>query len=137
MIDQPSSTQSPHEYSEAEFEQRMQERRSEQRLLAFCQVLDQEHNFIGVSFDLTTTGICLSLPNTWPVEGLFTVILKRADQPQLPEVEITLDPIWRKPRNTTFDEIGGRIISKANPPAFEQFLSHCQAAGPNGLLEDD
>ncbi|BFM40651.1 hypothetical protein [Synechocystis sp. LKSZ1] len=135
MIDQP--TPAPGEYSEAEFEKRMQERRSEQRLLAFCQVLDPEHNFIGVSFDLTSTGICLSLPNTWPAEVSFSVMLKRADQPQLPEVEITLAPIWRKPRNTTFDEIGGRIIDVANRPAFEQFLAHCQAAGPNGLLEDD
>ena len=39
--------------SEFEFEQRMQERRNAERVLAFCQVLDESGHFFGVSFDPT------------------------------------------------------------------------------------
>jgi hypothetical protein len=123
--------------SEHEFERQMQERRSQARILAFCQVLDLEHNLLGVSFDLTLQGICLSLPNSWPPDSPFAIILKRADQPALPEVQVEVAPVWRKMRNAHFDEIGGKIIGVQSPQDFETFLQYCNSVGPSGLFEED
>ncbi|MFM7439698.1 MAG: hypothetical protein ACKO2V_14030, partial [Snowella sp.] len=97
--------------SNFEFEQRMQERRKAERILAFCQILDESSHFVGVSFDITETSICLSLPNTWPQQDSFSIILKRGDTDSLPEVKVTVHPVWRKARNEQYDEIGARIIA--------------------------
>ncbi|MGL5035755.1 MAG: hypothetical protein ACRC6M_18365, partial [Microcystaceae cyanobacterium] len=106
-MDTEETTPSDLQLSEFALEALMQERRNQDRILAFCQVYDLTHNFVGVSFDLTELGICLSLPNTWPETESFSIILKRADQDSLPEVKVEVKPIWRKKRNDYFDEIGG------------------------------
>ena len=93
-------------FSQFEFEQHIQERRNMERVLAFCQILDESGDFVGVSFDITEIGICLSLPSTWPQEVPFSLILKRGDSESLPEVKITVNPVWRKVRNEKYDEIG-------------------------------
>jgi hypothetical protein len=98
-MSQPLVQDADNPTSEFEFEQRMQERRKAERVLAFCQVLDESGHFFGVSFDITETGICLSLPNTWPQEDSFSIILKRGDTDTLPEVKVTINPVWRKARN--------------------------------------
>ncbi|MFN5514487.1 MAG: hypothetical protein ACK5CA_07015 [Cyanobacteriota bacterium] len=123
--------------SEQEFERQMQERRAQPRILAFCQIMDLDHNLLGVSFDLTRQGICLSLPNTWPKDETFQLILKRADQPALPQVVLTISPVWRKVRNAQFDEIGARITAVDSPENFETFLGYCDSVGPSGLFEED
>ncbi len=136
MTEQPPITPNPFDseyYSEAAFEKRMQDRRSEQRLTVFCQILDTDYNFVGISFDLSHAGICLSLPNTWTHEIPFSIILKRVDNDALPAVTITVDPIWRKPGNEKFDEIGGAITAIESPQDFETFLNYCESAGPSGL----
>jgi hypothetical protein len=120
--------------SEFEFQQRMQERRKAERVLAFCQVQDEYGHFIGVSFDITETGICLSLPNTWPKEDSFSIILKRGDTELLPEVKVTVNPVWRKARNEQYDEIGARIIAINCEKDFLSFLHYCQTMGPSGLF---
>ncbi len=121
-------------YSESEFENKMQERRSEKRVLAFCHVLDLFGDFVGVTFDLTTTGICMSLPNTWSKQESFSIILKRGDLDSLPEIQITVNPLWRRPRNELYDEIGGQIIAIESEVDFQAFLSYCQKMGPSGLF---
>jgi len=123
--------------SEFEFEQRIQERRKAERVLAFCQVLDESGHFVGVSFDLTEMGICLSLPNTWPQEDSFSIILKRGDTDSLPEVKVTINPVWRKARNEVYDEIGARIIAIDCEKDFLAFLHYCQTMGPGGLFTDN
>lgn len=123
--------------SEFEFEQRMQERRNAERVLAFCQVLDESGHFVGVSFDITETGICLSLPNTWPQEDSFSIILKRGDTDSLPEVKVTINPVWRKARNEEYDEIGARITAIDCEKDFLAFLHYCQTMGPGGLFTDN
>jgi len=123
--------------SQFEFEQRMQERRKVERVLAFCQVLDESGHFIGVSFDITETGICLSLPNTWPQEESFSIILKRGDTESLPEVKVTVHPVWRKVRNEQYDEIGARIIAIDCETDFLSFLHYCQTMGSSGLFTDN
>ncbi len=122
--------------SEFDFETLMQERRSSERILAFCQILDLSGEFVGVSFDLTATGICLSLPRTWTYEVPFSIILKRGDSPSLPQVKVTVDPVWRNPRNDHYDEIGGRITSVESEADFKTFLTYCQTSGPSGLFAD-
>ncbi|MEB3312108.1 MAG: hypothetical protein VKJ02_17925 [Snowella sp.] len=122
--------------SEFEFETFMKERRSAERILAFCQILDLSGEFIGVSFDLTATGICLSLPHTWMQEDTFSVILKRGDAPDLPQVQVTVDPVWHNSRNEHYDEIGGKIIAVGSEADFQTFLHYCQTAGPSGLFTD-
>lgn len=62
--------------------QRIKERRTEERVLAFCQVLDLDGNLIGVSFDLTPRGLCVSLPNTWPKAESFSIYAQAYWQPQ-------------------------------------------------------
>ncbi|MEB3228114.1 MAG: hypothetical protein VKJ27_07000 [Synechocystis sp.] len=116
------------------FEQ-IQERRQEERVLAFCQVLDLDHNLVGVSFDLTSKGLCVSLPNSWTDADTFVVILKRLDNPTLPSIRVTVKPMWRHSRNDNFDEIGGQILDVDSQTSFEQFLDYCQQAGPSGLLD--
>lgn len=123
-------------YSESEFENKMQERRSEGRILAFCQVLDLFGDFVGVTFDLTTTGICMSLPNTWSKKESFSIILKRGDLESLPEIKITVNPLWRKSRNELYDEIGGKIVAIESATDFQEFLSYCQKIGPSGLFSE-
>ena len=123
--------------SEFEFEQRMQERRNSERVLAFCQVLDESGHFFGVSFDITETWICLSLPNTWPQEDSFSIILKRGDTDSLPEVKVTINPVWRKARNEEYDEIGARITAIDSEKDFLAFLHYCQTMGPGGLFTDN
>lgn len=115
---------------------RIQERRSETRILAFCQVFDPDGDLIGVSFDLTRRGICLSLPNTWTRDDQFAVTLKRMDNLDLPVITVTVKPMWRSSRNDHFDEIGGTILAVDSQSNFDQFLDYCQEAGPSGLLED-
>jgi len=116
--------------------QRIKERRTEERVLAFCQVLDLDGNLIGVSFDLTPRGLCVSLPNTWPKAESFSIMLKRIDNPNLPTITIKVTPMWRSSRNDNFDEIGGKIVEVNSPSDFDQFLHYCQKAGPNGLVND-
>ncbi|MEB3248334.1 MAG: hypothetical protein ACKN9E_08385 [Microcystaceae cyanobacterium] len=125
--------------SEAAFEDLMKERRAQSRILAFCQVYDCDQQFIGVSFDLTSEGACLSLPNTWTKEPRFTVILKRADshdQSICPDVAVTIETVWRRERNELFDEIGGRIVATESPEKLEAFLRYCQTQGPSGLFDE-
>lgn len=122
--------------SEFELETLMQERRGSERILAFCQILDLSGDFVGVSFDLTATGICLSLPHHWTHEAPFSIILKRGDAPALPQVKVSVDPVWRNPRNEHYDEIGGRIISVESEADFQTFLNYCQTSGPSGLFAD-
>jgi hypothetical protein len=113
--------------------QQVRERRKEQRVMAFCQVFEPQGELLGVSFDLTPSGICLSLPNTWPRDN-FEIQLKRMDNPNLPEVRLMVKPMWRQPRNENFDEIGGQIIDINSAEDFETFLRYCQTAGPSGLV---
>jgi hypothetical protein len=115
--------------------QGVQERRQEERMLAFCQVFDMEGELVGVSFDLTRNGICVSVPNDWPQDTDFTVKLRRMDNEALPTITIKLTPMWRQSRNESFDEIGGKIIEVDCPEAFSTFLQYCQQAGPSGLVE--
>lgn len=137
MTDPTSPSLSAPALSEQEFERQMQERRAQPRILAFCQVMDLDRNLLGVSFDLNQQGICLSLPNTWPQEKSFQIVLKRADQPALPQVTLTVSPVWRKVRNAQFDEIGARITAVDSPKNFETFLGYCDSVGPSGLFEED
>lgn len=137
MTDPTSPALSAPALSEREFERQMQERRSEPRILAFCQVMDLERNLLGVSFDLTQQGICLSLPNTWPKDESFQIVVKRADQPALPPVTLTVSPVWRKVRNAHFDEIGARITAVDSADNFETFLRYCHSVGPSGLFEEE
>ena len=125
--------------SEAAFEELMKERRAQSRILAFCQVYDCDQQFIGVSFDLTSEGVCLSLPNTWTKAPRFTVILKRADSNDsviCPDVMVTIETVWRRQRNDLFDEIGGRIVEAESPEKLQAFLHYCQAQGPSGLFAE-
>lgn len=115
--------------------QEIQERRQAQRILAFCQVFDLEDELVGVSFDLTSQGICVSLPNTWPQKESFQIKLKRMDNPELPIITIKVEPLWRQSRNDNFDEIGGKIVEVDNPDGFDSFLKYCQQAGPSGLVD--
>ncbi|WP_228024021.1 hypothetical protein [Synechocystis salina] len=115
--------------------QGVQDRRREERMLAFCQVFDMEGELVGVSFDLTRSGICVSVPNDWPKDGDFVVKLRRMDNEALPTITVTVTPTWRQCRNESFDEIGGKIIEVDCPEAFSTFLQYCQQAGPSGLLE--
>lgn len=114
----------------------MQERRNQQRILAFCQVLDLERNFIGVSFDLTPSGICLSLPKAFPKNQSFLAILKRGDAAAayVPEVLVTIQPVWRRSLNQYYDELGGKIIQVKPEKAFLEFYRYCQQARANGLF---
>lgn len=123
--------------SELELETLMQERRSSERILAFCQILDLSGEFVGVSFDLTAAGICLSLPSNWTHAAPFLIILKRGDSPALPQVKVTVDPVWRNSRNEQYDEIGGRIIAVESETDFQTFLNYCQNSGPSGLFADN
>jgi hypothetical protein len=137
MTDELTEIQTPAEeaFTVAYF-QRIKERRTEDRVLAFCQVLDLEGNLIGVSFDLTPRGLCVSLPNTWTKTDNFSIVLKRIDNPSLPTITITVTPMWRSSRNDNFDEIGGKIVEVNSPSDFERFLNYCQEAGPSGLVDD-
>jgi hypothetical protein len=137
MTDELTEIQTPTEeaFTIAYF-QSIQERRTENRVLAFCQVLDLDDNLIGVSFDLTPKGLCVSLPNTWTDADRFAIRLKRMDNPQLAAITITVMPMWRQPRNDNFDEIGGKIVEVDSQIYFEQFLEYCQTAGPSGLIDD-
>lgn len=114
-----------------------QEKRLTSRIWAFCQVFDLEKNWFGISFNITEKGISLSLPNTWTKDSPFSVILKRADLPSLPEVTISVEPIWRTPYNQSFDEIAGKIVQVDSSANFEAFLQYCQEAGPSGLFSQD
>lgn len=115
--------------------QEIQERRQQQRVLAFCQVFDLEDELVGVSFDLTLHGICLSLPNTWPQSEPFQIRLKRMDNKELPVITVNVQPMWRKSRNENFDEIGGKIVEVDCPDSFNHFLNYCLQAGPSGLVD--
>jgi hypothetical protein len=90
--------------------QGIQERREEERILAFCQVFDMAGELVGVSFDLTRNGICVSVPNDWPQDRDFSLKLRRMDNEDLPTITIKITPMWRQSRNESFDEIGGKII---------------------------
>jgi len=124
-------------FSKFELEQRIQERRKVERVLAFCQVLDEYGHFVGVSFDITEMGICLSLLNTCPQKDSFSIILKRGDTESLPEVKVMVSPVWRKARNEKYDEIGARIIAIDCEKDFLSFLHYCQTMGPSGLFMED
>ncbi|AIE73169.1 MULTISPECIES: PilZ domain-containing protein [unclassified Synechocystis] len=115
--------------------QGIQERRQEQRMLAFCQVFNMAGELVGVSFDLTRQGICVSVPNDWPQGSDFEVKLRRMDNEALPTITVKVNPMWRQSRNESFDEIGGKIIAVDSPEAFATFLQYCQQAGPSGLVE--
>jgi len=137
MMNEQLVQQADNPFSKFELEQRMQERRKVERVLAFCQVLDESGHFVGVSFDITETGICLSLPNTWLQEDSFSIILKRGDTDSLSEVKVTVHPVWRKARNEKYDEIGARIIAIDCEKDFLSFLHYCQTMGPSGLFTND
>ena len=115
--------------------QGIQERREQERMLAFCQVFNMAGELMGVSFDLTRNGICVSVPNDWPQDRDFSVKLRRMDNEDLPTITIKITPMWRQSRNESFDEIGGKIIEVDSPEAFSTFLQYCQQAGPSGLVE--
>jgi len=136
MTDELTEMQTPPEeaFTVAYFE-RVKERRTENRVLAFCQAWDLEGNLIGVSFDLTPKGLCVSLPNTWTEADTFSIMLKRVDNPDLAAITVTVKPMWRQSRNDSFDEIGGQIVGVDSPSNFDQFLQYCQEAGPSGLLD--
>jgi hypothetical protein len=114
---------------------RINQRRLEKRILAFCGVRPQEGNLVGLSFNLSSAGICLGLPNTWTTDNPFSVILKRADCPSLPDVTISVESLWRKSYNENFDKIGGQILQVDSQPNFQAFLKYCQEVGPGGLLD--
>lgn len=136
MTDESSAIpQTPKEILTIAHLQEIEERRQAQRILAFCQVLDLEDELVGVSFDLTLQGICVSLPNTWPQTEPFQIKLKRMDNPELPVITVKVQPLWRQSRNENFDEIGGKIIEVNSPESFNTFLSYCQQAGPSGLVD--
>ena len=137
MTDDLTEMQTPSEdaFTVAYFE-RIQERRTEERVLAFCQVLNLDGDLIGVSFDLTPRGLCVSVPNTWTKEDTFSIMLKRMDNPNLSHITVTVTPMWRTSRNDNFDEIGGKIVQVNSQSNFEQFLQYCQEAGPSGLVDD-
>ncbi len=115
--------------------QEVQERRRQQRVLAFCQVFDLEGELVGVSFDLTPDGICVSLPNTWPSTDSFHIKLRRMDNSELPAITIKVQPVWRESRNENFDEIGGKILEVDCQDSFNNFLDYCQKFGPSGLVD--
>jgi len=131
----PAPAQTPQEALTIAHLQEIEERRREPRLLAFCQVFDMEGDLIGVSFDLTRQGICVSIPNTWPRDEDFQIKLRRMDNEDLPVITIKVVPMWRQSRNESFDEIGGKIVEVDCPDAFTTFLAYCQQAGPSGLVE--
>ncbi len=108
------------------------EKRSEKRILAFCKVLDSEQEFIGVTTDLTSTGVSLSLPNVFPTELPFSVTLRREDADL--QVFMRVKPIWRQRRNETHDDIGGQIVSVESQASFDALLTYCQQHDPDGLL---
>ena len=137
MTDDLTEMQTPSEdaFTVAYFE-RIKERRTEERVLAFCQVLNLDGDLIGVSFDLTPRGLCVSVPNTWTKEDTFSIMLKRMDNPNLSPITVTVTPMWRTSSNDNFDEIGGKIVQVNSQSNFEQFLQYCQEAGPSGLVDD-
>ncbi|WP_013323015.1 hypothetical protein [Gloeothece verrucosa] len=110
------------------------ERRIVKRTVAFCQVLDLDHNFLGITFDLTLEGICLSLPNSFSSEINFFVILKPTHADNIPEVIIKVQPIWRKKNHSEYDEIGGKIIQIWPEDIFKALLIYYEKGGPCGLI---
>lgn len=110
------------------------ERRTSTRVVAFCQVLDLDYNFLGVTFDLTSEGICLSLPNTFRTDSDFFVILSPANTKFIPKVIVKIQPIWRKQNDSQYDEIGGKIVQVWSKQVFQSLLSYYQQGGPCGLL---
>ena len=136
MIDESSTPpQTPKEILTIAHLQEVQERRREQRVLAFCQIFDLEDELVGVSFDLTSKGICVSLPNTWPRNEPFQIKLRRMDNTELPTITVKVEPLWRQSRNEKFDEIGGKIVDVDSPDGFNTFLDYCHQAGPSGLVD--
>ncbi|MGK7943474.1 MAG: PilZ domain-containing protein [Microcystaceae cyanobacterium] len=110
-----------------------QERRSEARIISFCQVFDQQGEFLGVSLDITGQGICLSLPKTWTADSPFPVTLKRVDNPSLADVTVSVEVQWRQDRNDNYDTVGCRIVDADSQSNFEAFVNYCQNAEPHGL----
>ncbi|MGH2416219.1 MAG: hypothetical protein ACRDEA_21505 [Microcystaceae cyanobacterium] len=113
----------------------MLERREKKRLCAICQVLDLERNWVGVSFDLTTEGVHVALSSAFAPRGEFSVILRRGETEQAPEVIITICPVWYHGGNNLYQEIGGKIVAVENEKEFQAFLDDCQEAALCGVSE--
>ncbi|ACK73467.1 conserved hypothetical protein [Gloeothece citriformis PCC 7424] len=110
------------------------ERRSSTRVVAFCQVLDLEYNCLGITFDLSPEGICLSLVNTFATENDFLVILSPAYTKHIPNLVMKIRPVWRRQNDSQYDEVGGKILQVWTKEIFYTLLSYYQKGGPSGLL---
>jgi hypothetical protein len=102
------------------------EKRFYRRVLAVCRLLDLDGKFLGFTLDLTLQGIMIIVPNTYPDEEEFSVMLQqiRDDNEVRPNIIIKLEKAWRKPSNEEYDLVGGKIISAQPSEELESLIKY-------------
>lgn len=98
--------------------------RKHRRVLAVCQIVDENNNLIGFTLDLTVEGIRLIVPQKFKDQPEFSVTLRGKDIQDETEVNVRIQKKWRQPRDEEFDEIGGILIYIDSKNKFNELLSY-------------
>lgn len=99
---------------------------------AFCQVLDNRLQPIGITTQLSPHTLCLSLPKAFSSQSLFSITLKRVDVYPALTIKLVVSVQESQARNEEFDDITVKI---ENPEAFQTFFTYCQTAKTDGLWD--
>ena len=100
----------------------MDERRKAQRILATELIYDINSNFLGVCLDVTDSGIRLTVSKQFPNYETFSIQLKPTEEDKFSEITLTVQPLWRRGRNSVYDEIGAKIIRVEQEKQWQELL---------------
>ncbi len=93
-------------------------KRKHRRILAVCNIVDEQDNLIGFTLDLTKEGIRIIVANSFPKQQEFYLNLK-AEQFKF---TVKVEQKWRGSRDENFDEIGGILVDIQPDNDFEHLL---------------
>lgn len=104
----------------------MNEQRKHQRILAVCQVINEQSQLTGFALDLTVEGIRIIVPKKFTNDPEFTIVVKGHSLENESNITLTVQQRWRQEKDKDFDEIGGLLI-KVNPKnEFDKLLAYCE-----------
>lgn len=105
---------------------KIEDQRSDNRILAVCKVLDSKGCFLGFTLDLTTNGIQIIVNKDFPQELEFEIILNQGKEDEIIDclIKITVQQMWRASTNEEFDQIGGKIVEVDNPQQLKNLINY-------------
>lgn len=115
---------------------KIEDQRSDSRILAVCKVFNSKGCFLGFTLDLTTNGIQIIVNKDFSQELEFEIILNQEKEDDIIDclIKIKVQQMWRSSTNEEFDQIGGKIIEVDNPQKLKKLIDYYEQKAKDKLV---